>query len=317
MGKYLLRRLGQTILVMFIVSTLVFFLVSMLPGDPVYAVLGEDITPEEYQVMYLKLGLDKPVAQRYIDWLINVLHGDFGSSTQYHTSVVDVLADRVPVTLWFAVISTLISFPIGILFGVLTAVKRGKPTDTVITLIANLCACLPQFWIGICLMYVLALKTGLLPSSGFTWPWVDLGLHLRQVIMPMICLSIGGIAGITRQTRSSMLEVIRQDYVRTARSKGLKEKVVIMVHVMKNGLIPIITLLGNRLAFLIGGSMFVESVFNIPGMGQLFVKAVTGKDIQLIQACVLLTALVSCLAYIVTDILYMVVDPRISLVKSE
>ncbi|MCD8329281.1 MAG: ABC transporter permease [Lachnospiraceae bacterium] len=317
MGKYLLKRLGQTVLVMFLVSTLVFFLVSMIPGDPVYAMLGEDITPEEYEVQYLKLGLDKPVAERYVDWLIGVLHGDFGSSTQYHTSVVSVLMERVPVTLYLAILSTLISFPIGILFGVLTAVKRGKAADTVVTLIANVCACLPQFWIGIVLMYALALKTGLLPSSGFTWPWVDLGAHIRQLIMPLICLSLGSIAGVTRQTRSSMLEVIRQDYVRTARSKGLHENKVISVHVMKNGLIPIITMLGNRLAFMIGGSMFVEEVFNIPGMGSLFVKAVSGKDIQLIQACVLLTALVSCVAYIVTDIMYMVVDPRISLVESE
>ncbi|MCJ7835089.1 ABC transporter permease [Cuneatibacter sp. NSJ-177] len=317
MGKYLLKRLGQTILVMFLVSILVFLLMSFIPGDPVYAMLGEDITPEEYQVAYEQLGLDKPLITRYAGWLGGVFQGDFGVSYQYHVEVEELIASRVTVTLYLAVLSTVIGYPIGILFGMLTAVYRGKKADSILTFIANLCNCLPQFWIGICLMYFLALKSGLLPSYGFTWPWEDFGMHMKQLIMPLICLSIGSIAGVTRQTRSSMLEVIRQDYVRTARSKGLREKKVILIHVMKNGLIPIITMLGNRLAFMVGGSMFVESVFQIPGMGSLFVKAIGGKDIPVVQACVLLTALVSCLAYIVTDLLYMLVDPRISLVESE
>lgn len=318
MGLYLLKRIGLTIIVMFIVSTIAFFLMLFIPGDPVYAMLGDQISMEEYDMAYHQLGLDKPVGERYLTWINGLLHGDLGTSLKSHVPVWDLIIQRLPVTMYLAGISILISFPVGVLFGMITAVYRGKKIDSVITLLANFTACLPQFWIGITLMYFFALKTGLLPSFGLVWPpWKNPVLHMRQLIMPAVCLSLGGIAAITRQTRSSMLEVINQDYIRTARSKGLRERKVIFVHVMKNGLIPIITMLGNRLAFLVGASMFVESVFSIPGMGLLVVKSIAGRDIPVVQACVLVTALITGIAFIVTDILYVIVDPRISLTESE
>ena len=248
---------------------------------------------------------------RYFSWLGDALHGDFGQSTQFHVPTVDVLAERIPITMFFSLSAFVISIPLGILFGVISAVYRGKPADTIVTLLANITACLPQFWIALLVMYIFAMRLGWLPSYGFTWFSEDLALGIRQTIMPLFCLALGGIATTTRQTRSSMLEVIRQDYVRTARSKGLSRRKVIFLHALKNALIPVITILGMRLGSMLAGSMFVESVFNIPGMGSLFVIAIQSRDIPVVQACVLVTALVSCIINLLTDILYAVVDPRV------
>ena len=319
MGKYILKRLAQTVAVLIIVSVATFFLTSLIPGDPVYIVAGtENLTAEEYDAIYMQLGLDKPLHIRFLDWTRSALRGDFGTSYVYHQPVWELIGKRIPVTLYLSFLSMLLSVPIGVLLGVVTAVKRGSRTDAVLTLAANISACLPQFWIGICLMYVFGLKLGWLPSYGFDWPWRVGGvMHLKQLAMPLFCLTLGGIAGFTRQTRSSVLEVIRQDFVRTARSKGLSEKHVISRHVMRSSLIPVITVLGNRLAFMIGGSMFVENVFSIPGMGTLMVKCISGCDMPTIQALVMVTTLVSCTVYILTDIMYVVVDPRISLVSDK
>ena len=299
------------LLVVFLLSIFIFLLVSMIPGDPVYAMLGEEVSQEEYdRVLRIKTikKIPKPEMKfvRYFSWLADALRGDLGESTQFHMKTSEVLASRIPITLFFSIAAFIISVPFGILFGVISAVNRGKPLDTVVTLIA----CLPQFWFALLIMFVFAMKLGWLPSYGFDWPWVN-AMGWKQMIMPLFCLSLGGIASTTRQTRSSMLEVIRQDYIRTARSKGIANNKVIYLHALKNALIPVITILGMRLGNLIAGSMFVESVFNIPGMGSLMVKAIQSRDIPVVQACVLAIALVSCLVNLATDILYAVVDPRV------
>ena len=311
MRTYIVKRTGQMILILIIISIFTFLLVSFIPGDPVYAMLGEEVSQEEYDRVYHELKLDQPVIMRYFSWLGDALHGDFGQSTQFHTRTVDVLAERIPITLFFSLSAFTISIPLGILFGVISAVYRGRPADTVVTLLANITAGLPQFWIALLVMYIFAMRLGWLPSYGFTWFSQDAVMGIKQTIMPLFCLALGGIATTTRQTRSSMLEVIRQDYVRTARSKGLSRKKVIFLHALKNALIPVITILGMRLGSMLAGSMFVESVFNIPGMGSLFVIAIQSRDIPVVQACVLVTALVSCIINLLTDILYAVVDPRV------
>ena len=311
MRTYIVKRTGQMILILIIISIFTFLLVSFIPGDPVYAMLGEEVSQEEYDRVYHELKLDQPVIMRYFSWLGDALHGDFGQSTQFHTRTVDVLAERIPITLFFSLSAFTISITLGILFGVISAVYRGRPADTVVTLLANITACLPQFWIALLVMYIFAMRLGWLPSYGFTWFSQDAVMGIKQTIMPLFCLALGGIATTTRQTRSSMLEVIRQDYVRTARSKGLSRKKVIFLHALKNALIPVITILGMRLGSMLAGSMFVESVFNIPGMGSLFVIAIQSRDIPVVQACVLVTALVSCIINLLTDILYAVVDPRV------
>lgn len=317
MLKYILKRLGQTLIVIVIVVVAVFFLTSMLPGDPVYIIAGDaTLTPEEYDVVYKELLLDKPIYERFFIWLGNFMSGDFGRSYLYNVPVKDVILSRVGITVYFSVLSLILSIIFGVLFGIICAVNRGKVVDTILTLVANIASCLPQFWIGLILLFAFCIKHQILPSLGFGWPSkVGWATHIKTSIMPIVCLSFGSIASYVRQTRSSMLEVIKQDFVRTARSKGVPEKKVIFKHVMKNGLIPIVTITGNRLAMLLGGSMFVETVFNIPGLGALMMKSVLGRDIPTIQAMVILLTLVSCLAYILTDVMYVIVDPRISIVS--
>lgn len=311
MGRFILRRIAQTAVVLFIVSVFIFLLVSFLPGDPVYAMLGGEITQETYQRWHQELGLDKPLILRYFTWVSRAVTGDFGMSASQFKPVAQVMAERVPVTIYFSLLSFFLSIPIGILLGIVSAVNRGKRLDGILTTFANVCCCLPQFFLSVLFLYLFTIKLRLLPSYGFTWPWVDFSKSIQQTIMPLLCLSIGGIASICRQTRSSMLEVIGQDYIRTAKSKGLPGQKIIFVHAMKNALIPVITLMGLRLGGLIGGSLFVESVFNIPGMGTLLVTAIQSQDIPLIQACVLLIAVVACVVNIITDIVYAAVDPRI------
>lgn len=311
MGKFILKRTGQTMIVLFIVSVFVFLMVSFLPGDPVYAMLGGEISQETYNRWYYELGLDQPLLIRYFLWISKAVTGNFGTSASQHMAVIEVIAQRLPVTLYLSLLAFFVSIPTGIALGVLAATNRGKKIDGALTTFANVCSCLPQFFLSVLFLYLFSMKMHWLPSFGFTWPWVDLGKSIQQTIMPLLCLAIGGVASICRQTRSSMLEVIGQDYIRTARSKGLKPDKIITVHALKNALIPVITLMGLRLGGMIGGSMFVESVFNISGMGTLLVSAIRAQDIPLIQACVLLIAVVACVVNIITDIVYAAVDPRI------
>ena len=318
MGKYLLKRFLQMIVVIFIVALVTFFLVDLVPGDPVYVAAGtEDLSEEMYDMYYHELNLDKNVVQRFVIWMGNALHGSFGKSYIYKIEVWELIRPRAAATCYLAFVSLLISVPLGIVFGIITAVYRGKWPDTVITLLANISNCLHHFCVGILVMYFLSQKLHLLPAMGFGWPGeVGLKNHILTIIMPVTCLALNCVAGFTRQTRSSMLEVIRSDFIRTARSKGLSERRVYFKHMLTNGLIPIVTAIGARLARLVGGSMVVENVFSIPGMGVLARYAVQNKDIPLIQAIVILTTLVTCLAFILTDFAYAAVDPRISLTET-
>ena len=313
MLRYILQRLGQTFIILIIVSFMTYLLIDFLPGDPIAAMTGGEISGETYDRLYHELNMDKPVLVRYVMWLGDALTGNFGMSQSYNKSVLTVIGERLPVTMYLSLLAFFISVPLRIVFGLISAVKRGTAADTAVTLTANICCCLPQFWLGILFMYVFSMLLRWLPSMGFVWPWDNFGQSIRQTIMPLLCLTIGGIASITRQTRSSMLEVIRQDYIRTARSKGLKQKKVIYVHALKNALLPVITLMGLRLGGMIGGSVFVENVFVIPGMGSLLVNAINSQDIQLIQGCVLMITLFTSVVNLITDIVYVVVDPRIKI----
>ena len=313
MGRYILKRILQMVGIMVLVAVISFLLMEILPGDRIYMMLGDEISQEEYDYAYRELKLDEPVWVRFALWLRDAAKGDLGTSYQYKIPVRELIEKRIPISLYFAVMSMLISFPVGVLFGMIAAVRRGTKLDAGITLLANVMACIPTFWLGMLFLYSLSLKTNLFPAFGFYWPWEGFGLHIKHLIMPLTCSTLIGIAGITRQTRSSMLEVIRQDFVRTAYAKGLSESKVLRRHVFRNGLIPIVTMIGGNLAGLLGGSMFMESVFSIPGMGTLLVKSVTMRDMPVVQACVVITSLCSCVAFLITDLLYCVVDPRITL----
>lgn len=311
MAQFIIKRLIQSVVVIFIVSVFTFLLTYLMPGDPVYAMLGGDITREQYDIAYNEMGLDKPMYVRYVDWCGNILEGDFGNSYKYRMPVKNLIKERLPITIYFGILSILISTAVGILLGILSATKRGKALDTGITILANLGAVMPLFWLAVLGMSLFAMKLKWLPSYGFTFPTEDFVISVKQTILPLFALSVGAIAGTTRQMRSSMLEVIRQDYIRTARAKGVKESRVISGHALKNALIPVVTLTGMSFRNVVSGSTSVEIIFSIAGMGQLLVTSVLSKDVATTQACILIVAVVVSIANLIVDISYGYIDPRI------
>jgi peptide/nickel transport system permease protein len=277
--------------------------------------LGDQASVEEIERLRTELGLDKPLPVQYANWLLDVLHGDLGRSISYNEDVGQLVRDRLPITFHIGLSAFLLAIVIGIPAGIIAAVKRGGWLDSLITVTANLGMAVPVFWLGILGVYLFSLKLGWLPVQGYTSPFEDLRQSLRQTVMPIVLLSLGSLATLARQTRSSMLEVIRQDYIRTARAKGVKENRVIMRHALRNALIPIITILGMGLASLVGGSVFIEQVFNIPGMGRLMVQSIFGKDYVVVQSVVLIVASVVALGNLAVDVAYGLIDPRIRLGK--
>lgn len=311
MGTYIIRRILMTLVVLFIVSFLSFSLIQLIPGDPAAAMLDLQATPEEIQAVRHELWLDRPFVVQYGHWFGNLLHGDLGVSTMYREPITSLMADRLPITLYLSALAFVMSTVLGISFGIICAIKRGGLIDQSLSVLANIGIAIPVFWLGILGIYFLGYKLNWLPIQGWTSPFEDLGLNLKQIIMPVILLAIPGIAVMTRQTRSSMLEVVRQDYIRTAFAKGLQQRVVIVKHALKNSMIPVITLLGLHVRVLVGGSVLVETVFNISGMGRLLVTGAFNKDFLVMQAGVLLIGSIVCIVNLLVDISYGWFDPRI------
>lgn len=311
MGAFLLRRFIQSIIILLIVTFLGFLLIHLIPGDPVKTMLGFEATQEEIDTLRAELRLDRPMLVQYGHWLANLLRGNLGTSLMYGEDVTALVMRRLPVTLYVGSVALLLASCIGIPGGVICAVRRGKFLDSFISVIANVGISIPIFWLGILGIYLFSLKLGWLPIQGYTSPFEDFWLSIRKVMMPAICLAVIPLSSITRQTRSAMLEVAAQDYIRTAWAKGLRERVIIIRHTLKNGLIPVVTLLGMHLRYLVGGSVLVETVFNIPGMGRLIVRSVFDKDFVIVQACVIVIALVVVLSNLAVDISYGYIDPRI------
>ena len=315
MLAYIIRRLVLAVIILFLTTLLVFFAMRMLPGDPILMLVTANQAQEynEEQINQLKheFGLDKPMIMQYFDWIGGVLQGNFGVSILHRSPVSQEILRRLPISLYIGGLAFLIGHIIGIPAGIIAAVRRGKWIDNVITTVANIGITVPNFWLGILMMYTFGLYLRWLPIMGYTSPFVDLWLSTRQLIMPVICLSLFPIAGSARQARSSMLEVMTQDYMRTAWSKGLRERTIIIRHGLKNGLIPIVTLAGMGVPMVIGGAMFIETVFNIPGIGRLAVDSVTNQDYPYVQAITLLVASFVVLVNLVVDIAYSWLDPRI------
>jgi peptide/nickel transport system permease protein len=315
MTAYIIRRLILAVIVLIIVSIIVFLAMRLLPGDPILLVLSQQematYTPE--QVAYIKheMGLDRPLVVQYFDWIGGVLRGDFGISILYRYDVLDEVARALPKTLYLGILALIIGFVIGIPAGVICAVRRGTWWDTVVSILANIGITVPIFWLGIILMFFLTLKLGLLPSGGYTSPFTDFWKSTRQIIMPVICLAIIPISQTTRQTRSSMLEVLQQDYIRTAWSKGLRERLIISRHALKNALIPVVTLTGLGVGMIVGGQVLIETVFNIPGMGRLLVQAILALDYPVTQGISLIIATAIVLVNLFIDLSYGWLDPRI------
>ncbi|MFC1534989.1 ABC transporter permease, partial [Thermodesulfobacteriota bacterium] len=261
MVSFIFRRLMHTIIVLILVSIIAFSLMHLIPGDPILTMLGQEATQAQIDMMRHEYWLDRPLIVQYVHWFTNVLRGELGTSITYRKSVAVLIAKRLPVTIHIGLIAFILSTFISIPAGVISAVRRGSLLDSFITVSANIGMAVPIFWLGILGIYLFSFKLGWLPVQGYTSPFDNFWVSTKQIMMPALCLAVVPLASLTRQARSSMLEVIRKEYMRTARSKGLKERAVIMGHGLKNAIIPIVTLLGLQLRSLVGGSVLVEAVF--------------------------------------------------------
>lgn len=315
MQTFIIRRLIQIVLVLLVVTMLVFLLVRLLPGDPILMYMSQQnmeiLSQEQIDLIRHEVGIDRNLAVQYIDWLGSALRGDLGKSIINRSDVADEMASRLPISMYLAGIAFIISIIIGIPLGVISAVRRGTWLDTLLTSLGNFGITVPVFWLGILLIYLFGLKLNWLPIFGFTSPFTDFGMSIRQSILPVFCLAVPPIASAIRMTRSSMLEVMRQDYIRTAWSKGLTERTVIISHALKNGLIPVITMKGMSLASIVGGSVIIETVFSIPGMGRLAVEGLFAQDYTVVQGVMLLVGAVVLFANLLVDLSYGWLDPRI------
>jgi peptide/nickel transport system permease protein len=303
------------LLTIFLVTMMVFLIMRLLPGDPLILYLSQsdmqDLSPEQVDVLRQKFGLDKSLPMQYAYWVGGVLQGDFGKSIYYGEQVEVLMAERIPITFTLGIIAFAVSGIFGISFGVISALRRGTWTDTLVTFMANIGITVPGFWAGILLIYLFALRLGWLPTNGYVPLLENPVAWSKHIVLPIICLSLFSIASLTRQTRSAMLEVIQQDYIRTAWAKGLMERVIVIRHTVKNALIPVITVMGLHVGMIFGGSVLIETVFNIPGVGRLMAQSVLQHDFQIIQAGVLMISAVVTLANLLVDISYGWLDPRI------
>jgi peptide/nickel transport system permease protein len=315
LSAYIIRRLLVALIVLILATFIVFLIMRLLPGDPILLYLSQDayslFTPEELATAKHEYGLDKPIVLQYFDWLAGILHGDLGKSIFKKTKVTEEIGNALPITMYIGFLSWIISHLIAIPAGIICAVKRGKWIDTVLTVMANIGITAPQFWIGILLIYLFGLYLNWLPIFGFTSPFEDFGLSIKKIIMPVFCLSLIPLSGCVRQTRSAMLEVIRQEYIRTAWSKGLRERVVIFKHALRNGIIPVVTLAGMAIPIIVGGQVLIETVFGIPGIGRLAVTALFSRDYAIVQGIVLVIAVLVVLSNLIVDVSYSWIDPRI------
>lgn len=315
MTTYILRRLLHAVLVILIVSLMVFLLMRLLPGDPIlmYMTSGDlqSVTKEQIDQLRHELGMDKNLLLQYLDWLVNAVRGDLGKSLLYRYDVLEEIGRRLPITLYLGLLSFIIGCIVGPILGIASAVRRGTWIDSLVTVLANLGITAPPFWLGAVLIYVFGLYLGLLPVYGYTSPWIDLWKNLQQSLMPILVLATFPIASAARQTRSSVIEVMRQDYIRTAWAKGLSERVIIARHVLKNALMPVVTLQGLLLRNIIGGSVVIETVFGIPGMGKLVVDGMLAQDYPVVQGVILVVAVTVVISNLVVDVLYGWLDPRI------
>jgi peptide/nickel transport system permease protein len=288
----------------------------LLPGDPIIIYVAqtaqlEAMPPEMVDQLRAQFGLDKPIIIQYFNWLGNIFQGDFGESIYYHEDVSKLMLERFPVTLHIGIVALIFGSVFGIVAGLLAAIRRGKWLDKIITPLTYIGITIPVFMLAILLIYTVGLKLDWLPITGYTSPFKDFWLSTRQLIMPVICLGVFSLAANARQMRSSMLEVISQDYIRTAWAKGLSERVVVIKHAMKNSLIPVITLIGLGVGLIFGGSVIIETIFAIPGVGRLMVSSIFGQDYVVVQAITFVMAVIVLLVNLIVDISYGWLDPRI------
>lgn len=305
MTVYIFRRLLQMIPVMLGVTIVVFLIMQLVPGDPARLLAGEGATPEQIQAIRESLGLNKPLIQQYIDYLSQVLQGNLGTSMVTNSPVLEEILIRLPTTVELALASIFVAVTLGLLAGIISATKQNTWADMSIMVVALIGVSMPSFWMGLMLMYYFSVELGLFPVAGWG--------TLSHMVLPAITLGSGGAAIIARMTRASMLEVIRQDYIRTARAKGVSEAKIVFKHALKNALIPIITVVGLQFGTLLGGTVLTESVFAINGVGQLVINAIRTRDLPMVQGIVLMVSIIFMLVNMGVDVLYRTVNKRVDL----
>ena len=308
MHKYIFRRLLMMIPVLLGVTFIVYFILSMTPGDPASIILGDGATESSIEAMREQLGLNQPIFIRYFKFLFNALKGDLGFSYRNHLAVLPMVLERFPATMILALASIALALAVGIPVGIISAKKQYSAMDYSATLLTMLGVSMPTFWLGLILVMIFSLNLGWLPSQGMGKGFVPL---IKSLILPAFTLCTHNAATIARMTRSSMLDVINQDYIATARSKGIMEAQVTTRHMLRNALIPIVTSVGLQFGVLLGGAMLTETVFSWPGLGRLMVESIKSKDIPIVLGCVIFMAVTFSLVNLLVDIVYAFVDPRI------
>ncbi len=305
MTKYIIKRILLIFPILLGVSFIVFSIMSFTPGDPASAILSTSATKEQIDKLNEELGMNDPFLVRYARYLVNALQGDFGTSYRTGSPVFDEIFSRFGITFRIGLYAIILSVIIGIPIGVIAAVKQYSVIDFISSILAMFFAAVPQFWLAMMFTLIFALNLGWLPST-FTGTVTPL-----HYIMPVVTLAMATAASIIRLTRSNMLETIRQDYVRTARAKGAPERTVVYRHALRNALLPVVTVIGNQFGYLMGGTVLVESIFGIPGLGSLTILSIRSKDIPQTTACILFLAFLNVIIVLIVDILYAYIDPRI------
>jgi peptide/nickel transport system permease protein len=308
---YLIRRLIMLVPVLLIVGIVVFALVHITPGDPAAVMLGDRATPDQVAALRHQLGLDRPIIQQFFDWFGNVLRLNFGDSIFLDMPVSQAIADRFQPTILLTLYALIIQIVIGIPVGVISAVRRGGWLDRVLMVFSILGAAVPTFFLGIVLILIFAVNRRWLPAGGYVPISEDPVAHFKAMIMPAFALGFSSAGLLARLVRSTMLDVLRDDYIRTAYAKGVTERRVIIRHALRNALIPALTVIGASLGGLLGGAVVTETVFTIPGMGRLIVQSISRRDFPVIQGAVMITAGIYVLVNLLVDILYIYVDPRV------
>jgi len=311
MGRYLLQRLVGMGLMLVLISLVSYSMVRLLPGDPVVAMLGEGGDPVVMARVRADLGLDQPAPVYYFVWLGRAMQGDLGKSIQSNRPVSTILRDRLLPTLQLSLFAGLITALIALPLGVLAAIKRGTFTDLAASAFALLGLSIPNFWLGIIFIMVFSLMLGWLPPSGWRDPFREPLQSLRFMVLPAVTLGMALAAGIMRQTRSSLLDTLSQDYLRTAQAKGLNDRQVIVRHALRNALIPVVTVAGLMVGRMLGGAVIIETIFAIPGLGRTVVDAIFSRDFPIVQGAVLMMAFIVLAVNLIVDLLYSFIDPRI------
>jgi peptide/nickel transport system permease protein len=310
MIRFLLQRLATIVPTLFFVSILIFGLQQLLPGDPATALAGEDHDPNVIAYLRARFHLDEPLYMRYFYWANGVVHGDLGESVRIQKPVADLILEKLPVTVQLASMAIVIAIAVGVSAGIVAAVKKDTAWDYAANVFALWGLSTPNFWLGILMIMLFAVKLGWLPASGYISPFDDPKANLAAMIMPAFVLGNAFAAVLMRHTRSAMLQVLSADYVRTARAKGLEERVVVLKHALRNALVPVITLGALGFGELLGGTVLTETVFTIPGFGKLIVDAVFNRDYSVVQGVVMFTATVYITLNLLADLAYFLVNPR-------